>query len=109
VRAAERWAYRSKGGFKLNTGVSDPIFSAADLMKYYTALTQANGGLAPTGKFARLFLVPGMNHCGGGKATDQFDSLATLQNWVEQGKAPDQILARGAAFPGRALLRVGRH
>ena len=42
-----------------------------------------------------------MNHCGGGKATDQFDSLAELQSWVEEGKAPQRIVARGAAFPGR--------
>ena len=71
-------------------------------MKYYTALSRANGGVDSTGTFARLFLVPGMNHCGGGKATDTFDSLAALENWVEHGKAPDRILARGASFPGRS-------
>ena len=85
----------------LYTGVSDPIFSAADLMRYYSAVSGANGGTESTATFARLYLVPGMNHCGGGKATDQFDSLAALENWVEQGQAPDRIIARGAAFPGR--------
>ena len=85
----------------LYTGVSDPIFSAADLTRYYSAVSGANGGTESTGTFARLYLVPGMNHCGGGKATDQFDTLAALEGWVEQGKAPDRIIARGAAFPGR--------
>lgn len=85
----------------LYTGVSDPIFSAADLARYYSAVSGANGGTESTGRFARLFLVPGMNHCGGGRATDQFDILAALENWVEQGKAPDRIVARGASFPGR--------
>ena len=70
-------------------------------MRYYSAVSGANGGAEPTRTFARLFLVPGMNHCGGGKATDQFDTLAALENWVEQGKAPERIIARGAAFPGR--------
>jgi len=49
--------------------------------------------------WARLFLVPGMTHCGGGQATDQFDMLTTIQNWVEQGQAPDSVLATGKAFP----------
>ncbi|RYH46722.1 MAG: tannase/feruloyl esterase family alpha/beta hydrolase, partial [Alcaligenaceae bacterium] len=44
--------------------------------------------------FARLFFVPGMNHCSGGPATDQFDMLAPLVAWVEQGKAPDSVTAR---------------
>ena len=84
----------------LYTGVSDPIFSAADLARYYSAVSGANGGAESTGRFARLYLVPGMNHCGGGKATDQFDTLAALESWVEKGKAPDRIIARGARrFP----------
>jgi pimeloyl-ACP methyl ester carboxylesterase len=94
--------FRRRGAkLLLYTGVSDPIFSVADLTRYYSAVSGANGGSESTGKFARLFLVPGMNHCGGGKATDQFDTLAALEDWVEQGKAPDRIIARGAAFPGR--------
>ncbi len=41
-----------------------------------------------------------MTHCGGGQSTDQFDMLAAIQAWVEDGKAPDRITAKGAAFPG---------
>jgi hypothetical protein len=51
--------------------------------------------------WARLFLVPGMTHCGGGQSTDQFDMLTAIQQWVEQGQAPDRVVASGRAFPGK--------
>jgi feruloyl esterase len=38
-------------------------------------------------------MVPGMNHCGGGDGTATFDMVTALEQWVEQGKAPDQIPA----------------
>ena len=41
----------------------------------------------------RLFMVPGMAHCSGGEAPNQFDGLEALEAWVEQGKAPDFIVA----------------
>ncbi len=40
-----------------------------------------------------------MTHCVGGRATDEFDVLATIQAWVEGGRAPDRIVAKGKAFP----------
>lgn len=81
-------------------GTSDAVFSANDTTAWYEALRAANGGDAAD--FARYFAVPGMNHCGGGPATDQFDMLTALVNWVEKGEAPDTILAsaRGAGNPG---------
>ena len=92
---------RRRGKLLLYGGMSDPVFSANDLIDYYRRVIAANGGVAATRRFARLFLVPGMNHCGGGSALDQFDPLTALQSWVEQGRAPDWLSARGAAFPGR--------
>ena len=41
----------------------------------------------------RLFMVPGMAHCGGGDGTDQFDMLGALEKWMETKKAPDQVMA----------------
>ncbi len=73
-------------------GVSDAIFSIHDTQAWYDGLRQANGGNASN--FARFFRVPGMGHCSGGPATDQFDMLSALVAWVEQGQAPDSILAR---------------
>jgi feruloyl esterase len=45
-----------------------------------------------------------MNHCGGGPATDQFDALTAVVNWVERGTAPDSIEAKAgpmSPWPGR--------
>jgi feruloyl esterase len=89
------------GKLLMYIGVSDPIFSARDLVRYFKEVQAANGGSQATAEFARLLLVPGMNHCGGGSATDQFDALGAMQAWVEQGHAPERIIATGAAFPGR--------
>jgi feruloyl esterase len=77
------------------------VFSANDLIRYFRDVMSANGGAQPTAAFARLFLIPGMNHCGGGPATDQFDALNAMRDWVEGGSAPGSIVAKGAAFPGR--------
>uniref|UniRef100_UPI0033654079 tannase/feruloyl esterase family alpha/beta hydrolase n=1 Tax=Variovorax fucosicus TaxID=3053517 RepID=UPI0033654079 len=80
-------------------GVSDPVFSYDDSVTWYKNLTAANGGDASN--FARLYGVPGMNHCGNGPSTDQFDMLSALVKWVEQGAAPDSVIA-SARGPGNA-------
>ena len=95
---------RHHGKLLLYGGLSDPVFSANDLVDYYRRVISANGGLAATQRLVRLFLVPGMNHCGGGRALNQFDALSAMQSWVEHGRAPKRLLARGAAFPGRTGL-----
>ena len=92
-------------------GMSDPWFSALDTLRYYQALS-ADNGPGPVGDWSRLFLVPGMGHCGGGEATlDQFDMLSAIVGWVEQGQAPEAVTATGAAFPGRSrpLCAYPRH
>ena len=94
-------ALRSRGGKIIAYhGVSDPIFSVDDTEAWYKGLTAANGGQASD--FARFFRVPGMGHCAGGPATDQFDALSALVAWVEQGVAPARIVAsaRGAGNAG---------
>jgi feruloyl esterase len=85
----------------LYNGMSDPVFSANDLVRYYKQIEQNNGGEKETQTFARLFLVPGMNHCGGGPGLDIFDTLGTMQSWVEDGRVPQSIVSSGQAFPGR--------
>lgn len=86
------------------TGGADPVFSANYHLKWYRRLVEENKGLERTQQFARLFVVPGMNHCGGGPSTSQFDAFASLVDWVENGKAPESILATapaGTPWPGR--------
>lgn len=79
-------------------GLSDQGMSTSVLSDWYDGLLPAQGGGAHG--WARLFLIPGMTHCGGGQSTDRFDMLTAIQAWVEEGKAPDRVTATGAAFPG---------
>jgi pimeloyl-ACP methyl ester carboxylesterase len=81
-------------------GTSDPVFSVDDTKAWYDTLNATYAGNAA--EFARFFRVPGMGHSRGGPATDQFDALTALVNWVEKGQAPDSITAtaRGAGNPG---------
>lgn len=84
-------------------GMSDPWFSANDTRLYYESLADANGGAAAVEEFARLFLVPGMGHCGGGDvALDEFDLLTAVVDWVENGVAPDGVVSTGDALPGQS-------
>jgi poly(3-hydroxybutyrate) depolymerase len=90
-------AVKARGAkMMLYHGTSDPIFSSDDTTAWYQALRKANNGDASD--FARYYPVAGMNHCSGGPATDQFDMLTPLVNWVEKGQAPDAVIAsaRGA-------------
>ena len=95
--------FNKRGGKLLIVhGVSDPIFSVNDTLAWWNDLNTSSGAMA--GDFARVFAVPGMQHCAGGPATDQFDAFGALVNWVEKGIAPDQIIARAGAaspWPGR--------
>ncbi len=86
------------GKLILYHGLSDQGLSPLATAAWYERLQSANGGRVED--WARLFLVPGMIHCGGGPATDQFDMLAAIQAWVEGGHAPERIIARGKSFPG---------
>ncbi len=83
-------------------GDSDPWFSPLDTLEYYKSLAAANGGADTVAGWSRIFLVPGMRHCGGGPALDQFDMLGAVVNWTEKGIAPDAVIATGNAFPGRS-------
>ena len=84
-------------------GMSDPWFSALDTMTYYENLVRDNGGADRVVDWSRLFLVPGMGHCGGGAQTlDRFDMLDAIVKWVEDGQAPDSVVATGRAYPDRS-------
>ncbi|HUB78565.1 MAG TPA: DUF6351 family protein [Bryobacteraceae bacterium] len=83
-------------------GLSDPWFSPYDTLEYYEKIGKDTGG-APVASWSRIYLVPGMGHCGGGSATlDHFDMLTAIVNWVEKGVAPDSVIATGTGFPGRS-------
>ncbi len=84
--------FRRRGGKLIMTyGWADPILQPMVGVNYYEQALTRNGPDTP--QFFRLFMVPGMAHCGGGVATDRFDAVTALVDWVEKGKAPDSIRA----------------
>ncbi len=72
-------------------GQADPVFSINDTIHWWEKLDANTDGKAADN--VRLFAVPGMTHCEGGVALDNFDALTALTDWVEKGKAPDRIVA----------------
>ena len=101
--SADLSAFKAHGGKLLVThGVSDPVFSVNDTIAWLNEVNKANKGKAAD--FVRFFAVPGMNHCGGGPATDRFDAFSALVAWVEKNTAPELIIATagaGTPWPGR--------
>jgi feruloyl esterase len=72
-------------------GWADPQIAPGSSTQYYDTVSEVVGrGVA---KGYRLFMAPGMAHCGGGAGPNRFDMLSALELWVEQGRAPDSIVA----------------
>ena len=91
-------AFNKRGGkLMVYQGAADSSVSVNDTLRWYNAMNTAMGGNAQS--FARMYVVPGMNHCSGGPATDKFDMLPQLVEWVEKGTAPDSVIAT-ATTPG---------
>ena len=90
-------------------GMADAIFSVEDTVRWYEGVDHGSGNRAED--FVRLYRVPGMNHCSGGPTADQADFITPLVRWVEQGVAPQEIVAgvRGAgnAAPVNTELPAG--
>lgn len=101
--------FKSRGGkLIMYHGFADPFISSFISLDYYTALAGIEkGGLSETQDFARLFMVPGMNHCAGGPGANVFngpdnlggaedpdhDVVMALDRWVSTGEAPKTIIA----------------
>jgi len=88
--------FKNHGGkLLMYHGWADPGIPPGNTVNFY------NGVLAKMGKnqegWIRLFMVPGMEHCVGGPGTDQFNKMAALERWREDGIAPGQILAAHVA------------
>jgi len=84
----------SRGGKMIQYhGWSDPQIAPETSVNYYKSVLDTLGGAGQVQSNYRLFMVPGMAHCGGGEGTSNFDMLSALEQWVEKGQAPDQIAA----------------
>jgi feruloyl esterase len=74
-------------------GWSDPQIAPANSTRYYTRVLEVLGRESTVRGSYRLFMAPGMGHCGGGAGPNTFDMVAALEQWVESGKPPDRIVA----------------
>ncbi len=75
-------------------GWADPGIAPGNSVNYYKSVLEALGGKAKVDDGYRLFMVPGMGHCGGGDGTSTFDMVSALDQWVDcRGRLPDQIAA----------------
>lgn len=96
---------RQGGKLLIYHGWNDHALSPLKTIQYYQRLQRAMGGGdddgARVGRFARLFMVPGMHHCSGGPGPNTFDTLSAIVAWVEDGKAPSSMTASGGAVAGR--------
>lgn len=79
-------------------GLSDPGPPVLGTTLYYLQMAQRYGGLQTVQNFSRYYQIPNMGHCGGGPATDKFDLLTPLTNWVENGVPPGPVNATGTNF-----------
>jgi feruloyl esterase len=106
ANTADLEEFELRGGkLLLFHGFADPVVPTLNTIAYYERLmtsqiregrhgeAKRKGALHRTQEFARLFLGPGVAHCGGGTGPDATDFLSPLVQWVEQGVAPDQIIA----------------
>ncbi|MGW3666306.1 tannase/feruloyl esterase family alpha/beta hydrolase [Streptomyces sp. NPDC005141] len=94
-------AFRKAGGkLILWHGLGDQHIPAVGTMAYYKAVQKAMGGAEATNAFARLFLLPGVAHCGGGQGPNTFDALTAMTDWVTRGEAPASLTTRSVDSGG---------
>jgi feruloyl esterase len=87
-------AFAARGGkILMYHGWNDQLISPANSINYLKSVELALGGRARTAGTMRLFMVPGMTHCAGGDGTSTFDMLKALEQWVEERRPPDRIIA----------------
>jgi feruloyl esterase len=105
-------AFQRRGGKLIQYhGYNDPDVPPRTSIEYHdrvvASLARSRGGI-DAGQFYRLFMAPGMGHCGGGPGPNSFDMLAALERWVEQGHAPARVLATKYLDDdqGRGVLRT---
>jgi len=91
--STELTPFVSRGGkLLIYHGWADQNIPPRESVNYYKGLVKTMGK-EKISDAIRLFMVPGMGHCGGGDGPNEFDMLAVLEHWREDGKAPSEILA----------------
>ena len=96
--------FRARGGKAIVWhGWADPLINPEGTIDYYKRVERQMGGTAKTSEFIRLFLAPGIGHCGGGAGPAPTGQLEALLKWVEEGKAPDTLEAARRDQSGKVV------
>jgi feruloyl esterase len=96
--------FRDHGGKVMIThGLADQLIPPQSTIEYYERIQQSMGGEAKVAEFARLFLVPGVNHGFRGAGPTPAATLPALVRWVEDGKAPDRLLGEVKGVDGKTI------
>jgi feruloyl esterase len=109
----------SGGKLLMFQGWGDPLLSGKAVIDYRAAVLEqyarhTGSDAAAPGKvedFYRLFMLPGMAHCGGGPGPSKFDDLTAIRAWVEDGKAPQGLVAETFTIPQLSagqVLKISR-
>jgi feruloyl esterase len=99
--------FRDHGGkLILVQGLTDYSVMPPPTIDYHETMTRTMGGAAETGRFARLFLIPGMDHCAGGEGASAIDYMGAITAWVEGGR-PTEALRGVHTVPGAPLDYFG--
>jgi hypothetical protein len=118
---ADLKAFKARGGkLILYHGWDDPAISALNTVHYYDSVL-AKTGVKDADSFVRLYMVPGMQHCGDGPGTDSFGQVghltfddpthsvyAALEQWVEKAEAPATIIASKYAGEDKEHAKMTR-
>jgi feruloyl esterase len=100
--------FKSSGGKLLMThGWADTGITPETTIWYYDSVLNKMG--KSQSDWMRLFMAPGMGHCGGGPGVNTFDSIGALEKWVEKGIAPDTMLGSGAQGLTRPLCQYPQY
>ena len=100
-------AFQAAGGkLILWHGMADPLVVPTQSTDYYRQVLKHMGGAARVQRFFRLFLAPGLGHCWeapSASAPEDFDPMTAITDWVEHGRAPQEIVARPSVRQGASL------
>jgi tannase/feruloyl esterase len=87
-------AFAERGGkLIMYHGWSDPSIAPQASVNFYTNALRTTKAPASTSTWLRLYMVPGMGHCGGGEGPDTFDTMSALDSWVDNRQLPQRIEA----------------
>lgn len=101
--------FRARDGrLIIHHGWGDESLMPSHTLDYWQKAQRAAGGQDELGEFARLYMLPGVTHCGGGPGAGDVDFLTVLERWVERDEAPDMLIAHRARDSVPTLQRQPR-